>query len=203
MPEEEVEAEEDLATPGAPSNPRIGAEAEATRRSITNGMPLSLLALVEGVQVKVRLRDHGGTLTIVVVATATPRKGLRTETPRTFPPTILRNMMTERGPEAPAPETTDTEEIEAMKDITPEETTMMRAETPTGIMRPVPVGENIAQPEETKIMKDMAEETRAQDIGLAQDLDTLGKTHQVKAGDTLVTIGDGDAKGPQVMKGPL
>ena len=196
MAEEEVEAEEELATPGAPSNPRIGVEAEATRRSIANGMPLSLLALVEGDQVKVRLRGHGGILTIVEVATIPPKKGLRTETPRIFPPTILRNLMTERGPEAPAPEIIDIGGEEALIDIILEESIMMKAENIIGIMGPAQVVGTTAQAEETRIMIDMVEETRAQDTDLALGLDIRGKTHQVKAGDTLVTTGDGDAKGP-------
>ena len=203
MAEEEVEAEEELVTPEAPSNPRIGVEAEATRRSTANGMPHSLLALVEGDQFKLRLRGHGGKLTIVEAAIIPPKKGLRIETPRIFPPTTLKNLMTGREPEVPAPERIDTEEKEAMKDMTPGETIMMRAEIPTGIMGPALVGGNIVRPEETKTMTDIAEEIRAQGIGLAQDLDTRGKTRQMKVGDTLVTTGDGDAKGPWVMKGPL
>ena len=195
--EEEVEAEEDLVTPEAPSNPRIGVEVEATRMSITNGMPLSPLALVEGDQPIVRLKGHGGTLIIVVVAITPPKKDPRTGTTRIFPLTTLKNLMIRRrGPEAPAPEIIDIGEKEALKDIILEENIMMRAENPIGIMGPAQVGGNTAQPEETKIMIDMVEETRAQDIGLALDLDTRGKTHQVKAGDTLVTTGDGDAKGP-------
>ena len=196
MAEEEVEAEEGLATPEAPSNPRIGVEVEATRMSITNGMPLSPLALVEGDQPIVRLKGHGGTLIIVVAAITPPKKDPRTGTTRIFPHTIQKNLMIERGPEAPAPEIIDIGEKEALKDIILEENIMMRAENPIGIMGPAQVGGSTAQPEGTKSMIDMVEETRAQDIDIALDLDTRGKTHQVKAGDTLVTTGDGDAKGP-------
>ena len=46
--EVEAEAEEELDTPEVPSNPRIGAEVEATRKNTINGMPHSHLALVEG-----------------------------------------------------------------------------------------------------------------------------------------------------------
>ena len=203
MVEEEAEAEEELDTPEVPSNPRIGVEVEATRRSTTNGMPHSHLALVEGDQLKLRLRGHGGILTIVETVIVQPRKGLRIETPRIFPPITPKNLMTGREPEVPAPERIDTEEKEAMKDMTPGETIIMRAEIPTGIMGPALVGGNTVRPEETMTMTDIIEETRAQGIGLTQDLDTRGKTRQMKVGDTLVTTGEGDAKGPWVMKGPL
>ena len=113
--------------------------------------------------------------------------------------------MTGKGPEAPAPERIDIEEKEAMTDMTPEEAIMMRAESPVGTMGPAPVGGNIVRPEETMTMIDTTEGTRAQGIGQTplQDLDTLGRTHQVKEGDTQVTTGEGDAKGPWVMRGPL
>ena len=73
-----------------------------------------------------------GILTIVEIIIVLPKKDLRTETlrKRIFPPIILKTMMTGKGPEVPAPERTDTEGIEAMKDMTPEETIMMRAGTP-------------------------------------------------------------------------
>ena len=204
MVEEEVEAEEELDTPEVPSNPRIGVEVEATRMSITNGMPLSPLALVEGDQPIVRLKGHGGTLIIVVAAITPPKKDPRTGTVRIFPLTTLKNLMIRRrGPEAPAPEIIDIGEKEVLIDITLEENTMMRVENLIGIMGLAQVEGITAQPEGTKSMIDMAEEIRAQDIDIALDLDTRGKTHQVKAGDTLVTTGDGDAKGPKVMIGPL
>ena len=194
--EEEVEAEEDLVTPEAPSNPRIGAEVEAIRKNTVNGMPHSHLALVEGDQFKPSLRGHGGVLTKVQTTTVKPRKGLRTETPKIFPPTTPKNLMTGKGPEAPAPERIDIEEKEAMTDMTPEEAIMMRAESPVGTMGPAQAVETTAQAEENMIKTDMAEETRAQDIDLAPDPDIQEKNLQMKAGDTLVTIGDGDAKGP-------
>ena len=137
-------------------------------------------------------------------ATVLPKRDLRIETPRIriFPPTILKILMTERGLEVPAPEIIDTEGTEAMKDMTPGEIIMMRAETPVEIMVPAPVGGNIVQPEEIRNMTDMIEETRAPGIDLIQDLDIRGKTHQMEAEDTLDITGEGDAKGPWVMKGP-
>ena len=130
--EEEVEAEEVQDIPEVPPNPRIGVEVGATRMNTTSGMPPNHLALVEGDQFKPRLRGHGGILTIVEIIIVLPKKDLRTETlrKRIFPPIILKTMMTGKGPEVPAPERTDTEGIEAMIDMTPEETIMMRAGTP-------------------------------------------------------------------------
>ena len=204
MVEEEVEAEEELDIPEVPSNPRIGVEVGATRRNIASGMPHNHLALVEGDQFKPRLRGHGGRLTIVETATVLPKRDLRIETPRKmiFPPTILKILMTERGLEVPAPERIDTEGTEAMKDMTPEEIIMMRVETPTEIMVPVQVGGSTVRSEETMTMTGMKEEIRAPGIDLIQDQDIRGKTHQMEAEDTLDITGEGDAKGPWVMKGP-
>ena len=60
----------------------------------------------------------------------------------------------------------------------------------------------LAQATETTVL---IEETMnmKEDTEMIQDLDTLGRARQMKVGDTLVTIGDGDAKGPLVIKGPL
>ena len=202
--EEEVEAEEELDTQEVPSNPRIGVEVGATMRSTASGMPHNHLALVEGHQLRLRLRRHGGRLTVVEIATMSLKKDLRTETPRkrTLLPTTPKIMMTERGLEVPAPEMTDIGGTEAMKDITPEEITMMRVETTVEIMVPAQVGGSIVRSEETIIMTGKKEGTRAPGIDQIQDLDTRGKTLQMKAGDTRDTIGEGDAKGPWVMKGP-
>ena len=189
MAEAGVKAEVDLATPEAPSNPRTGVEAEATKMNTVNGMLPSPLVMVEGGQLIVSLRGPGGRVIIVVIATTPPKKDPRTGTARISPHIILKNMMIERGPEAPAPEITDIGEKEALTDTTLEESTMMKAGNTTEIMGLAQVVETTAQAEETMIMID-------QDIELTLDLDTLGRTLQVKAGDTLVTIGDGDAKGP-------
>ena len=110
--------------------------------------------------------------------------------------------MIERGLEVPAPEIIDTEGTEAMKDMTPGEVIMMRAETPVEIMVPAPVGGNIVQPEEIRNMTGMIGEIRAPGIDLIQDQDIRGKTHQMEVEDTLDITGEGDAKGPWVMKGP-
>ena len=189
MAEAEVEAEVDLAIPEAPSNPRIGVEADATKMSIINGMLLSPLVMVEGDQLIVSLRGPGGRMIIVVVAITPPKKDPRIGTTRIFPHIAQKNLMTERGPEAPAPGIIDIGGKEALTDTTLEESIMMKAENTIEIMGLAQVVETTAQAEETMIMID-------QDIDLTQDLGTLGKTLQVKAGDTLVTIGDGDAKGP-------
>ena len=179
MAEAEVEAEVDLATPEAPSNPRIGVEAEATKMNIINGMPLSPLAMVEGDQPIVSLKGHGGMMIIVVVAITPPKKDPRTGTTRISPHITQKNLMTERGPEAPAPEIIDIGGEEALIDIILEESIMMKAENLIGIMGPAQVVGTTAQAEETRIMIDMVEETRAQDIDLTQDLGTLGKALQV------------------------
>ena len=69
-------------------------------------------------------------------------------------------------------------------------------------MVPALVGGNTAQPEEAMTMTGMIEEIIAPGIDLTQDQGTRGKTHQMEAEDTLDTTGEGDAKGPWVMKGP-
>ena len=186
----------DLAIPEAPSNPRTGVEAGAAKMTIINGMLPSPLVMVEGDQLIVSLRGPGGRMIIVVVAITPPKKDPRIGTTRISPHITQKNMMIERGPEAPAPGIIDIGGKEALIDIILEESIMMKAENIIGIMGPAQVVGTTAQAEETRIMIDMVEETRAQDIDLTQDLGTLGKALQVKAGDTLVTIGDGDAKGP-------
>ena len=152
-----------------------------------NGMLPSPLVMVEGGQLIVSLRGPGGRVIIVVIATTPPKKDPRTGTTRISPHITLKSLMIERGPEAPAPEITDIGEKEALTDTTLEESTMMK--DTIEIMGLAQVVETTAQAEETMIMID-------QDIELTLDLDTLGRALQVKAEDTLVTIGDGDAKGP-------
>ena len=112
------------------------------------------------------------------------------------------NMKTKRGPEVPALEGTDIEEIEVWKDIIPEETILMKEEITGENMVPVLVEENTVQQEETIAMTDMIEEIRAPDTGKTLGLDIEEKTLQMKAEDTLDITGEGDAKGPWVMKGP-
>ena len=168
--EEEVEAEEELDTQEVPSNPRIGVEVGATMRSTTSGMPHKQLTLVEGQQL--RLRRHGGRLTLVEIAIMSLRRDLRIEIPRkkTPLPTTPENMMTKRGLEVPAPEMTDIGGTEAMKDITPEEITMMRVETSVETMVPVLVGGSTVRSEETIIMTGKKEGTRAPGTDQIQDL---------------------------------
>ena len=203
--EAEVEVEEALDIQEAPSNPRIGVEVGATiRRNTTSGMPHNHLALVEGDQFKPRLKEHGGRLIIVEIATMPLKRDLRIEIPRKKipPPITLKILMKKRGLEAPAQEKIDIGGTEAMKDMSPEEIIMMRAETPIEAMEPAQVGGSTVRPEETMTMTDMKEEIRALGTDLIQDQDTRGKTHQMEAEDTLDITGEGDAKGPWVMKGP-
>ena len=111
-------------------------------------------------------------------------------------------MMTKRGPEVPAPEMIDIEEIGAWIDIIPEEDIMMKTEITEEIMVLARVEGSIVQLEETIIMIGKTGETRAQDTDQIQGPDIGGKTPQMKAEDTLDTTGEGDAKGPLVMEGP-
>ena len=91
-----------------------------------------------------------------------------------------------RGLEVLAQEIPGIGEREVQTDTNPEESIMKNiVET----MGPAQATETTAQVEETMIMID-------QDIELTLDPDTLGRALQMKAEDTLVTIGDGDAKGP-------
>ena len=77
--------------------------------------------------------------------------------------TTPENMMIKRGLEVPALEMIDIGEIEAWKDIIPEETIMMKEETTGENMVPAQVEESIAQLEGTTIMTGKREETRAPD----------------------------------------
>ena len=93
--------------------------------------------------------------------------------------------MIAKGPEAPAQETQDTREREAQTDINPEGNTM---KTTTETMELAQATETTVLTEETMNMKE--------DTEMTQDLDTQERVLQMRAEDTLVTIGDGDAKGP-------
>ena len=189
MAEAGAEAKGDLATPEAPPNPSTGVEAEATMMNTANGMLPSPLDMVEGDQLIASLREPGGRVILAATVTTPPKKEPRIRTTRISPLIVLKIMMIERGPEAPAPEITDIEEKEALTDTTLEESTMMKAENTIEILGLAQVVETTAQVEETMIMID-------QDIELMPDRDILGRALLVKAEDTLVTIGDGDAKGP-------
>ena len=178
MAEVGAEAKGDLATPEAPPNPSTGVEAEATMMNTANGMLPSPLDMVEGDQLIASLREPGGRVILAATVTTPPKKEPRIRTTRISPLIVLKIMMIERGPEAPVPEITGIEEREAQIDTTPEESTTMMITI-----------ETTAQVEETMIMID-------QDIELTLDPDTLGRALQMKAEDTLVTIGEGNAKGP-------
>ena len=150
------------------------------------------------------MKSHGGRLIIVEIAIMYHRRSLRIESLRKE---ILQyitpeNMMIKRGLEVPAPEMIDIGEIEAWKDIIPEEAIMMKEETTEEIMVPAQVEESIVQLEETTIMTGKIEEIRAPDIDQILGPDIGERTPQMKAEDTLDTTGEGDAKGPLVMEGP-
>ena len=113
------------------------------------------------------------------------------------------NMKIKRGPEVPALEVTDIEETEVQKDIIPEETTMMKEEIIEENMAPVLIEEIIVQQGGTTVMTGMIEEIRVPGADRTLGLDIGEITLQMKAEDTLDTIGEGDAKGPLVMEGPL
>ena len=171
MVEEGVEVEEQQDTQEVPSNPRIGVEVGASMRSTTSGTPHKQLTLVEGQQL--RLRRHGGRLTIVEIAIMSHRRDHKIENLRKeiLQPTTPEIMMIKRGPEVPALEMTDIGETEARKDIIPEEITMMKEETTVEIMVPAQVGGSIVRSEEITIMTDKTEGTKAPDKDQTQDLD--------------------------------
>ena len=133
------------------------------------------------------------------------RRSLRIESLRieNLQYTTPENMKIKRGPEVRALEVIDIGEIEAWKDIIPEETIMMKEEIIGENMVPVLIEESIVQQGGTTVMTGMIEEIRVPgtDRTLGQDIGEI--TLQMKAEDTLDTIGEGDAKGPLVMEGPL
>ena len=133
------------------------------------------------------------------------RRSLRTESLRieNLQCTTPETMKIKRELEVPALEVKDIEGIEAWKDTALEETIMMKVETTGESMVLVPVGESLAQLGGNTVMIGKKEETRAPDIDKIQDQDIEERTLQMKAEDTLDTIGEGDAKGPLVMEGPL
>ena len=95
-------------------------------------------------------------------------------------------MMIVRGLEVLAQEIPGIGEKEVQTDTNPEESIMKNiVET----MGPAQATETTAQVEETMSMTE-------QDTEIILDPDIQGRVLQMKAGDTLVTTGDGDAKGP-------
>ena len=164
MVEEGVEVEEQQDTQEVPSNPRIGVEVGASMRSTTSGTPHKQLTLVEGQQL--RLRRHGGRLTIVEIAIMSHRRDHKIENLRKeiLQPTTPEIMMTKRGLGVLALEKIDIGETEAMKDIITEEIIMMKEEIMAEIMVLAQVGGSIVRSEET-------EGTKAPDKGQIQGLD--------------------------------
>ena len=145
----------------------------------------------------------GGIQTTVMKTIMHHRRSLRIEILQCTTP---ENMKIRREQEALVLEVTDIGEIEAWTDIIVEETIMMKEETTGESMVLVPVGESLAQIGKLGgniAMTDKKEETRAPDIGKNPDQEIEESIHQKKAEDTLVTIDEGDAKGPLVMEGPL
>ena len=152
---------------------------------ITIGIPNNHLGMAEGDHPKTNLKEPGGMKTLVVTQIIPTRKEPRIGTTKMSPHTLPKAMMIAKEPEAPAQETPETGEKEAQTDTNPEGNTMKTiAET----MELVQATEPTVPTEKTMNMKE--------DTEMIQDLDTLGRALQMKAGDTLVTIGDGDAKGP-------
>ena len=141
--------------------------------------------MAEGDHLRANLKGPGGMKTLVVATIIPIKKEPRTGTTKMSLHTPLKAMMIAKEPEAPAQETPDIREREAQTDINPEENTM---KTTAETMELAQATETTAQTEETMNMKE--------DTEMIQDLDTQGRVLQMKAGDTLVTIGDGDAKGP-------
>ena len=95
-------------------------------------------------------------------------------------------MMIVRGLEVLAQEIPGIGEKEVQTDTNPEESIMKNiVET----MGPAQATETTAQVEETMSMTE-------QDTEIFLDPDIQERVLQMKAGDTLVTTGDGDAKGP-------
>ena len=153
---------------------------------ITNGMPHNHLGMVEGDHLRASLKGPGGMKTLVAAAVTSIKKEPRTGTTKMSPHIPLKAMMIAKEPEVLAQETPDIGEKEAQTDTNPEESTMkITVET----MGPAQATETTAQVEETMSMKE-------QDTEMILDPDTQGRVLQMRAGDTLVIIGDGDAKGP-------
>ena len=152
---------------------------------ITIGMLHNLLGMAEGDHPRINLKGPGGMKTIVVTIVMPIKKEPRIGTTKMFLHILQRTMMIAKGPEAPAQETQGTREREAQTDINLEENTM---KTTTETMELAQATETTVLTEETMNMKE--------DTEMTQDLDIQERVLQTRADDTLVTIGDGDAKGP-------
>ena len=153
---------------------------------ITNGMLHNHLGMVEGDHLRASLKGPGGKKTSVAAVVTSIKREPRTGTTKTSPHIPLKAMMIAKELEVLAQETPGIGEKEAQTDTNPEESTMKNiAET----MGPAQATETTAQVEETMSMKE-------QDTEMILDPDTQGRVLQMRAGDTLDIIGDGDAKGP-------
>ena len=153
---------------------------------ITNGMLPNHLGMVEGGHLRASLKGPGGKETSVAAAATLIKREPRTGITKTSPHIPLKAMMIAKELEVLAQETPGIGEKEAQTDTNPEESIMKNiVET----MGPAQATETTAQVEETMSMKE-------QDTEMILDPDTQGRVLQMRAGDTLVIIGDGDAKGP-------
>ena len=205
--EEEGEAEVQWDTVEDPPNPRIGEGVRITmRKNIRTGM---LHSQLDPVRVR-RLRKMSLGGIRITATTVSPRRNLRIEIPLGTLPEIMRTETMKKGKEqeAQVPEVRDIiEGIEAWTDRGVEETTMMTEESIEVDI--ILAEENIAQTDRTEgnlAQIDRTEETTALDIDKTDKTVDLGIeeiTHLKKAEGTLVTIDEGDAKGPLVMEGPL
>ena len=205
MVEGEAEVPQDIAED--PPNPRIG-EGERIitimMKNIRPGMPHKQLDPVR--ERRLKKMSPGGTEIIVIIVS--PRRILRIEIPLDTSPKNMRIGIMKRGREleAQVPEVKDTiDGTEAWKDKEIEETTMMTEESIEVVTTLVEEAQ-IDRTEENTAQIDRTEEITAPDtdrIDKTADLGTEEITHLKKAEGTLVTIDEGDAKGPLVMEGPL
>ena len=154
-------------------------------KAIIIGIHNNHLGMAEGDHPKTNLKEPGGMKTLVVTQIIPTRKEPRIGTTKMSPHTPPKAMMIAKEPEAPAQETPETGEKEAQTDTNPEGNTM---KTTAETMELVQATEPTVLTEKTMNMKE--------DTEMIQDLDTQGRVLQMRAGDTLVIIGDGDAKGP-------
>ena len=200
-------AEEQQGIAEEPPIPRIGEGVRTImRKNIETGMIHRQLVPIRARRLK--KMSLGGTRTIAT--TVSPRRNLRIEIPLGTLPEIMKIETMKKGKEQEAQvlEVRDIiEGIEAWIDRVVEETTMMIEESIEVDI--ILVEENIAQidrTEENIAQIDRTEEITALDIDKIDktaDLGTEEITHLKKAEGTLVTIDEGDAKGPLVMEGPL
>ena len=155
---------------------------------------------------RLKKMSPGGTEIIVIIVS--PRRILRIEIPLGTSPKTMRLGSMKRGREleAQVPEVKDTTEgTEAWKDKETEETTM-KTEESTEVV--ITLGEEAQtdKTEENTAQIDITEEIIALDTGRIDrtaDPGTEEIIHLKKAEGTLVTIDEGDAKGPLVMEGLL